>query len=482
MHQPRPRPRRRAGTFVALGLAVVLLATACGGEGATPAERAAAAPPPGEAARLSTPVLSARRAPELLRSTITGERIREALAPVLAEAPAASCLVVSTGGRVVVAKDAAVPMAPASTLKILTGTAVLEVLDPDSRLTTTAAAARAPSNGVIDGDLYLIGGGDPILTTAGYKVTFENPEQLSNDFGQLADRIWAAGVREIRGGIVGDESRYDTERWVPTWPQRYQREGYVGPLSALVVNDGSTGLSLAPDVPARVRMPGEPALLAAETLKTLLESRGVRVSGEPTVGRAPERVVPVATLDSPPIGDLVGELITDSDNTTAELLVKELGHRVRGDGSTQAGLEVMAGTLSELGLPTAGLELRDGSGLDPADRVTCGLLVAALDRVGPDSLLGRSLPIAGRTGTLRKRMRSTAAEGRVRAKTGTLAEVSALAGFAVTGTGTTLTFAYLINGPDQTLGVLPLDELAAALVSVPDGPPIERLAPRPAGA
>lgn len=481
MPQHRTRSRCRAVPAAAVVVVCVVLAAACGGGGATTSGRPAVASPGEGRASLATPVLSARRAPELLRSTITGEQIRGALAPVLAQAPASSCIVVSTGGRAVVAKDAEAPMVPASTLKILTGAAVLEALDPGSRLTTTAAARRGPSNGVIEGDLYLIGGGDPLLTTAGYKVTFENPEQLANDFGQLADRISAAGVEEIRGDIVGDESRYDQERWIPSWPQRYQREGYVGPLSALIVNDGSTGLSLAPDQPASLRRPGEPALLAAETLKTLLEDRGVRVTGGPVAGRAPEGTVSIATLDSPPIDALVGELIADSDNTTAELLVKELGLVEQGQGTTRAGLEAIARELDELGLPTTGLDLRDGSGLDPQNRLTCQLLVAALDRVGPDSVLGQSLPVAGRSGTLRKRMRNTPAEGRVRAKTGTLAEVNALAGFVETEGGTTLTFAYLINGPDQPRGLMPLDELAAALVTVPTGPPVEQLAPRPAG-
>lgn len=479
-HHPLRSPRR---AWAALAAVVALLATGCAGETASVSPDRAVVASRAEASgtRLITPVLSARRAPELLRASITSQRLRDALAPLLAEAPPSSCLVVSAGGRVLLEKDPDTPVVPASTLKLLTAVVALETLDPGSHLTTIVQARQAPRDGVIEGDLYLIGGGDPLLTTAGYTVTFENPSQLSNDFGQLADRIVAAGVREIRGGIVGDESRYDHERWIPTWPQRYQREGYVGPLSALTVNDGSTGLSLAPNEPARLRKPGEPALLAAETLRTLLEDRGVRVAGAPSTGRAPAGATVIATLESPPIRDLVGEMIADSDNTTAELLVKELGVATRGEGTTRAGLDAIGDELAQLGLPAAGIELRDGSGLDPQNRVTCSLLVAALDRAGPDSVLGRSLPVAGRTGTLRKRMRDTPAEGRVRAKTGTLAEVNALAGFVEADSGATLTFAYVINGPDQPRGLVPLDELAMALVTAPGGPPLEQLSPRPVG-
>jgi D-alanyl-D-alanine carboxypeptidase/D-alanyl-D-alanine-endopeptidase (penicillin-binding protein 4) len=428
-------------------------------------------------APLRTPVLSARRAPELLRSGITDRRIREALAPLLATVAPDACIVVANAGRPVVRVNGATPMVPASAQKLLTAVAVLATFDSEHRLETRLLAASAPRDGVVDGDVYLVGGGDPILTTPGYQRTFENPEQLSNPFAPLADRVAAAGIREIRGNIVGDDSRYDGERWVRTWPERYQREGYVGPLSALIVNDGTTGLSVLPDQPSAARKPGDPPTLAAETLKSYLLARGVLVRGAPVAGVAPPGAVEIARLESLPMRELVTEMIADSDNTTAELLVKELGHERAGVGSTEAGVRVVADTLRERGLPTDGLVVTDGSGLDTGNRASCDLLVAALDEEGPTSVLAQSLPIAGESGTLRKRMRNTPAQGRVRAKTGTLREVNALAGFATTVTGTTLTFAYVVNGPDQPLGYQPIDDFMAALVGVPDGPPLAELEP-----
>lgn len=482
--------RRRGAAALVVATVVVVAALWMGGAGAGDAqgsapgsENAGPAVPAASTnvAPLVTPVLSARRAPELLRSNIADNRIRAALQPMLDQAPANSCIVVTNGGRTVITRNHQEPMVPASTEKLLTSAALLEQFGLEHRLVTVAGATSPPSDGVIDGDLYLVGGGDPLLTTPGYKVTFENPQQLANDYERLADAIVAAGVSEITGGVIGDDSRYDSERWVSTWPERYQREGYVGPLSALTVNDGNTGLSLRPDEPASSRRPGDPPFLAAETLITLLKARGVRVAGGASVGTAPADMQEVARLESLPMRDLIAEMISDSDNTTAELLVKELAVANGQPGTTQAGLDQVEALLAEERLPVEGIDLRDGSGLDPQNKLTCELLAAALDLHGPDSVLGQSLPIAGETGTLRRRMRDTPAQGKVRAKTGTLAEVNALAGFAETSGGASLTFAYLINGPEPR-GYLPIDEFAAALVGVPDGPPVAALEPKPVGA
>jgi serine-type D-Ala-D-Ala carboxypeptidase/endopeptidase (penicillin-binding protein 4) len=426
---------------------------------------------------LATPVLSARRVPHLIRSTITGNRIREVVQPLVDTAPPESCVVVSTGGQPAIGRGADLPLAPASTAKLITGLAVLDELDPQSRLKTAVTSGAPVEGGVVDGDLHLVGGGDPLLTTPGYEVSFPYPGQITNQFAQLADRVVDSGVREIRGAIVGDDSRYDQQRWIESWPVRYQREDTVGPLSALIVNDGSTGLVEQPDRPASSRQPGDPPVLAAATLTTLLEQRGVRVEGEARAGTAPEGAQEIAALESATFADMVGEMVRVSDNTTAELLLKELGLATSGNGTTSAGLAAVDAVLQRRGLPTEGLVLRDGSGLDPESRVTCRLLVALLDQVGPDSILVQAMPVAADDGTLYNRMRRTPAAGKVRAKSGTLATVNALAGFVDTDAGATLSFAYLINGREQPRGYAPIDELMAALVAVPDGPPLDELSP-----
>jgi D-alanyl-D-alanine carboxypeptidase/D-alanyl-D-alanine-endopeptidase (penicillin-binding protein 4) len=463
--------------FVALAVAsaVTLLLGLAVVDRAGAAEDSATGPPP---SALATPVLSPRRLPALLASNLIDANIRAALQPALDAALPNTCIVVTDHGRPIVDQGPDV-LDPASTAKLLTAVAVLETLDPDSHLRTSARLRHAPSGGVVDGDLYLVGGGDPVLTTPGYEVSFTNRDQLHNDFSQLADSIAAAGIREIRGGIVGDDSRYDQTRWVESWPVRYRNQGFIGPMSALMVNDGQTGYSTSPDDATKDRQPGDPPVLAAQTLESLLEARGVKVTGEASQGRAPDGATEVAGLDSPSIRDLVGQMLIESDDTTAESLTKELGYSSSGEGSTAAGVRVIFDRLRQDGLPLDGVVLNDGSGLDEGNRVNCHLLAAILDRAGPDSELARLLPAAGENGTLRPRMRRTPAQGQVFAKTGTLDHVNALAGYARLANGNQLTFVYDVVGDDQPRGFVPIDEFAVALVTAPAGPDVERLAPKP---
>jgi D-alanyl-D-alanine carboxypeptidase/D-alanyl-D-alanine-endopeptidase (penicillin-binding protein 4) len=243
-----------------------------------------------------------------------------------------------------------------------------------------------------------------------------------------------------------------------------------------MVNDGQTGFTSTPDQPNPSRKPGDPPSLATETLITLLEQRGVSVRGVGTSGQAPTGMVEVARLESPTIAEVVGEMITSSDNTTAELLTREMGVVARGEGTTAAGLEVLVETLAGLGHDTTGLELNDGSGLDPDNHVPCPLALEILQRVGRDTPIGRSLAVAGQTGTLTKRMQDSPATGRVHAKTGTLNAVNALAGYADTPGGSPITFLMIQNGP-QSGGLRWVDRYAELLMTYPVSPQLDQVGP-----
>jgi D-alanyl-D-alanine carboxypeptidase/D-alanyl-D-alanine-endopeptidase (penicillin-binding protein 4) len=143
----------------------------------------------------------------------------------------------------------------------------------------------------------------------------------------------------------------------------------------------------------------------------------------------------VADVVSPPLGTELGEILKESDNTAMELLTKELGLKQRGSGTTAAGLAAVRADLAADGFPLRGFVNEDGSGLSRADRVTCSLLVDVLERAGPDGLLVRDLPVAGRSGTLVDELKGTVAAGRVHAKTGTLDGVKALSGWALPAAG-----------------------------------------------
>ena len=183
-----------------------------------------------------------------------------------------------------------------------------------------------------------------------------------------------AGVREITGGIVGDESRYDAIRYLGTWPDRFKPGWSIqsGPLSALSVDDGfeiwdpvNTASSLS--TPA-----GDPAANAASLLDDLLEAEGVVIRRRPDSGRAPAHpgMVTLVEIASPPVSLLVRQMLVESDNTTAELLVKELGRTPAERGTTVAGLAVMLETLARAGLGLHSVVAPVGSVLAPADRVT----------------------------------------------------------------------------------------------------------------
>jgi D-alanyl-D-alanine carboxypeptidase/D-alanyl-D-alanine-endopeptidase (penicillin-binding protein 4) len=210
----------------------------------------------------------------------------------------------------------------------------------------------------------------------------------------------------------------------------------------------------------------------------MLVDRGVRVGGGATAGHAPANANEVAALESPTIRELVGQMLVESDDTTAELLTKELGRQVSGAGTTAAGTQAIVARLAADGFPVEDLVLTDGSGLDEGNRLNCHLLSAVLDRPGPRSDLHALLPVAGQNGTLRPRMRRTAAQGLVAAKTGTLDHVNALAGYASTAGGGSLTFVYGVVGENQPRGYVPLDEFAIALVNAPAGPEISQLSPK----
>lgn len=435
---------------------------------------------------LRLPVLSARRAPGVVSRLVADTRLRSDLdaalsAPGLGSARTRSCLVVRQGRRPVFERRPHEELIPASTLKVLTAQAVLARLGPDERLVTEVKAARpvGPA-GVVEGPLWLVGGGDPLLSTADF-VALAPPEQplLHTSLEALADAVVGAGVKQVSGGVVGDETRYDTQRYVPTWKPSYVTGGYVGPASALILNDGFAQYRPVP-VPAP-----QPDAHAAAVLTNLLRARGVVVGGAPGEGAAPAGSAVVAKLPSLPMREVVAQMLRDSDNVTAELLVKELGRRFANEGSTSAGLEVVRRTLAEAGLPVDELRAVDGSGLDRGDRASCALLMAALEPGGPSGTVASGFPVAARTGTLARRFVGSPAAGRLRAKTGSLENVAGLTGYVSPtggdggkGADGELGFALLANDlPGDTAGRSLQEQLGALLARYPQAPPPSALGP-----
>lgn len=431
------------------------------------AQDAAESLPPAEA-----PVLSARRVPALLARTLGDRRLGQALEAVWASSPPTSCLVVAQGPRGVYERQPDEALVPASLAKLVTALGILGRFEPDERLRTSVRSAD-PGGPVVEGDLWLVGGGDPLLGTGDWAANFERQPVLYTPIEALADRVVRAGVREVRGRVVGDDSRYDRARYGPTWPPRYAEDNVTGPLSALSVNDGFADWE-PPLVPFE-----DPAAGGAAVLTELLRQRGVTVAGEPVAGLAPADAPEVAGLDSAPMGELVGQMLLESDNGTAELLTKELGLRVSGQGTTEAGAAALAEAGAAAGLPMAEVVVEDGSGLDLGNRLTCDLVHELLSAAPSDSPIRDGLPVAGRTGTLTDRFVGGPAVGRLRAKTGTLNGVAGLAGYAEVSLGRALTFAYVVNGIGPAAqGQALQDRLAATLGSYPAVPGVDELGPK----
>lgn len=470
-----------ATVIAALGLVTVPPASA---------QTATTAPPKPKV--LVTPIFSARRVPDLLRSRIADAQVETVVKTASKDEPPSSCVVVTDHGRLIYQLNDDVPLAPASNNKLLTATTALSVLGHDTKLRTTIKGPAPDADGVVNGDVYLVGGGDPLLFTEGFHMSREYKEAPFNDFNQLVGALQAAHITKITGNIIGDDSRYNAERAVPTWDKSYQKEEQVGALSALQVNWGETGLETDPNHTARNRRLGDPPTTAAATLQTLLDKAGIPVSGAalsgivpggataPT-GTAAPPLTDLAGLDSLTVGQMVGEMLAYSDNNTAEMLTKEIGLRAAGKGTTTDGVATITKTITDLGLPTAGLFLVDGSGLDASNRLTCRLLAAVLDQGGPDSPIASSMAVLGQTGTLKTRLRGSFADGRVKGKTGSLKDaiqVTALSGFELTVPGSNLTFVTIQNGPSQR-GILVGDDLMNGLLNYPQAPELALIGPKP---
>jgi D-alanyl-D-alanine carboxypeptidase/D-alanyl-D-alanine-endopeptidase (penicillin-binding protein 4) len=375
----------------------------------------------------------------------------------------------------VAARNPDVPLTPASNQKLFTAMGVLSLLPQTDTLVTEVRATGAQAGRTVTGDLYLVGGGDPTLHAKG-------PHSLDD----LAAAVKARGIDEIQGSLIGDETRYDSVRTAPGWlPQHVPV--FIGPLSALVVDHNQ----LRPDAAyAADPLPGNLPYFRAALIRA-----GVRVDGPNVAGAAPAASAVLAALPSPPIGDLVGEMLNQSDNLIAELLVKEVGYRMsrptaagagpatvtgtdpaaapgsgtgRAPGSTAAGLAAVTDAVRGLGVPLAG-EAADGSGLSRNDRRSArewrSLLQAALPRPWAERLVG-SLPLAGRNGTLARRFAGTAAEANLRAKTGWIDEARSLSGYLTTAGGRHVVFSVIINGTTPTSQALnALDGIVAAIAA-----------------
>lgn len=430
---------------------------------------------------VTTPLLSIRRTPEFLREPILIENLANSLDAVTGSFPAQSCLAVAIDGEEVFSSNPTLPLVPASTQKILTAYGVYELIGAAQSFQTQVVTDAPLVDGVLDGNLVLIGGGDPLLATAAYTDRYEQQPHFRTAIEELADAVVAAGITEINGAVVGDETRYDVERYIPEWPERFTNveQNQTGPLSALTVNDAFVSFDPANPANSLSTAAADPAAFAAAFFDDLLEERGVIIRQSAASGEAPAGSRPVASIQSEPISVATNQMVDISDNHAAELLLKEVGLATFGRGTTDDGALAIENLLRDRGFTMSETDVVDGSGLASENRLTCRLLVEVLDDSagGP---LHDGLAVAGETGTLRERLVGTRAQGRVAAKTGRLNEVGALAGTVEASDGTEITFAWIANTTD----LFATEDIAATqdavvfeLLDFPQGPDLSVLGP-----
>jgi D-alanyl-D-alanine carboxypeptidase/D-alanyl-D-alanine-endopeptidase (penicillin-binding protein 4) len=347
-------------------------------------------------------------APAAAQAPLEGRLERALSVPHVALTRSGAAVIDLETGEVVFAHNGGVSLAPASNEKLPITFAALSALGASFRIETDVAGRGFQRGTTWHGDLVLKGYGDPTLSSA--------------DLHRLALQLRSAGIRRVTGRVIADESWFDPRRTAPGWKPAY----FIGespPLSALVVDRGRYGGSVSET----------PALAAAELFRDALRQSGVDVHGAVRLGAADDSAVTLASVQSAPLRSLVRSMDLESDNFTAEMLLKELGAVEENAGTTAAGAKVIRRYLAEAGVPLEGVRIVDGSGLSRLDRLTANAIAALLQTMWARPTLRpvvlRALPVAGVSGTLVDRMRSSPARGRVLAKTGTTSVASALSGF-----------------------------------------------------
>ena len=392
-------------------------------------------------------------------------------------------------------------MNPASNMKLFTSAAAMDALGPDYRFTTDLLATAAVKGGAVRSDLYLRGGGDPVM--------------LAEDYRDLASQLRQAGVREIKGDLVADDSYFDDVPLGTSWSWDDEPYYYSAVTSALtvapntdydsgtaivettpgavgsapkvelvpatsavkIVNRATTGAAgssntlsverehasdrviVSGSIPANastnqewVTVP-DPTTYASDVLARALKAEGIRLGGRVEEGSTPDGATVLATHESMTLSELLVPFMKLSNNMHAEALVKTMGQQASGVGSWPAGLAVVRAYAQEHGVDTSVLRMSDGSGLTRFDLLTsdaiADLLVAVRDEPWFQAWYD-ALPIAGNPerfvgGTLRSRMRDTPAANNLHGKTGSLTSVTALSGYVTNADGRALVFSMISN-------------------------------------
>jgi len=403
------------------------------------------AAPTSSSADLAAPLFTVRRVPEFATSTQQTEATAAALAALPAEPGGLSCVSILVDGEPILQVGNDRSLVPAYAQLLITAHVAIDVLGPEFTYETVVMAEALPDdNGTIARRVYVIGGGDPVLMSRNYALGFRPPLTTYTSFEALSQSVVDAGVVQINGGFVAVERRYDEQRVVPGWPDQLSVDGIVGPLSALQLDDAFTeraAANLGVAVAAE-----EPAQHMIDRMVLELTDQGVTVFGTHRLLGADEELpslVPVTRISSPPLGDIVFQMLAVNDASAAELILKELGFNAGDSGSTQAGGQVVQSVLQQQGveLPVA---FRDGSGLDPFGGTSCSQLAQTADTIPDDHRTLEFLPAHNLPGVFDGRLVDVAVEADLRLVGGVQGDASGFVARTV-DQGRRVTIASIIN-------------------------------------
>ena len=359
-------------------------------------------------------------------------------------------------GAPVCARTAGKPRPLASNMKLFTTSTALSRLGPRSGIPTLLKTdGEIDRNGVLHGSLYLVGGGDPALGTPSFYRRFLGG--LGTNLLLFKREVREAGIDSVTGRLYADDSIFDHLRGVAD--SGYATSAEIGPLSGLDFDSGYSSASAS-------SFAADPALTAAATLAQSLRGAGVRIATNVALGTAPSSSTELARIESPPLTEIVNTTDVYSDNHFAEMLIKLLGARFGGTGSTAAGAQVVDQFARG---HESGVHAVDGSGLTRSNRASpmqvVGLLRSMRSNPVGDEFI-QDLALAGHEGTVADRMHGTAAYGRCRTKTGTLTGVSNLSGYCFNRDGKLMIFSVLMGSvSDLSLAHAEQDLIAAEIAS-----------------
>ncbi len=420
-----------------------------------------------------------------------------------------------TKGDTLFQHDAGIPLMPASTMKMLTSAAAFERFGPRYQFSTDVLYdGTLGADGTLSGNVYLRGDGDPSLSG---RYMAGGPEAPMNF---LADQLVSRGVRRITGEVVGDASAFDDAKIPEGWLTRYLQAGYAARVSGLSLNENLVWVTITPGGGAKLEpatsaiqlvnnvrtVPGsgaslsvrrqtngtilvsgrigsrsmprryeyvveDPAPFTTGALREALIAKGIQVNGGIRLGQTPSTAVKIASIQSPTLDRIISAMNRESINHFAELLMR---NAARGPQRSQQGTVANGQALlrqffaRKVKADTLHLEISDGSGLSTLDRVTPRAMTQMLGyahRAEWGPWFHASLPVAGESELLRRRMRGSGAQGNLHAKTGTTNDVIGLGGYVTAMNGEVIAFTFIYNGRDRWTAKSMIDTMGQTLAN-----------------